>query len=77
MLLHWKANQPKNMSMKLSDKDKKAIREAAAMIYAAAECDEIYGKESFMSSLKKTISNTPIVNGYAESMRVLDNIHNS
>lgn len=60
--------------MKLSKEDKKAIREAAAMIYAASECDEIYEKEKFMGDLRKMVANTPIVGGYAEAMRTIENL---
>jgi len=60
--------------MKITKEDKNAIREAAAMIYAAAECDEMYNKDAFMKNLRTTIANTPIVGGYADSARVLNSL---
>lgn len=58
---------------KLTSQEKKAIREAAAMIYAASELEEIYNKDQFLNELKAMICNTPVASGYAESMRTLDN----
>lgn len=60
--------------MKITQEEKKTIREAAAKIYAAAECDDIYDKQTFFQKLKETLLVTPMVGGYADMSKLIDRL---